>query len=216
MGTSRLNLYNGALVNVLGERALGSLTENRAPRRYLDQAWNNSAVDKLLIAGQWKFARRSVRMDADAGLAPQFGWQYAFARPQDHIRTLEVCADEMFCVPLEAYQEEDQVFVAVVTPFYLAYVSNDPAYGANLGKWPANFVEYAEFWLASKIIASLTGNKTDKAQLDKDVHKALAKAQSTDAMEGPTKYPPPGSWINARMRGRMGSWDRGSRTQLIG
>ncbi len=217
MGTNRLALYNGALVTVLGERALASLSENRAPRRYLDTAWNNGAIDKLLIAGQWIFARRSVRMDADANLAPNFGWTNAFSRPTDYIRALAVCTDEFFQVPFEQYQEEDETFYGALETFYLAYVSNDAAFGADLGKWPPNFVSFAELWLARQIVGSLTGNRTEKAALDKDVAKALTKAQSTDAMEGPTKYPPSGTWVNARLRGRSGGgWDRGNRGSLIG
>lgn len=200
----------------LGERGLASLTENRAPRRYLDTAWTNGAVDKLLSAGQWSFARRAVRMDADTGLVPQFGWQYAFARPDDYLRALAITSDEFFQVPLELYQEEDNVFFSALPTFYLAYVSNDVAFGGDLSKWPPNFVSYAELWLARQILMSLTGNRTDRAQLDKDVRLALTRAQSTDAMEGPTKYPPAGSWVRSRLQGSSTRWDRGSTSRLIG
>lgn len=213
--TTRIDLYNGALL-ALGERQLASLSENRAPRRYLDVAWNDGAVDHILAAGQWTFARRSVRMDADATLEPEFGWQYAFNRPTDYIRALAVCSDEYFSAPFEQYAEEAGVFYAALTPFYLAYVSNAAGFGGNLAKWPANVVEYAKLYLASRILPALTGNRTDKAAFAKDAAKALVRAQSTDAMEGPTKFPPSGTWTNARLRGRTGRWDRGSRTVLIG
>lgn len=214
--TTRIDLYNGALL-ALGERQLASLSENRAPRRYLDVAWNDGAVNFILSAGQWSFARRAVQMNADANLATLFSWQYAFARPTDYIRALAVCTDEFFVVPFEQYQEETGVFYGALQTFYLAYVSNDAAYGSNLAKWPANLAEYAKLYLASRILPALTGNRTDKEAFKKDVAKALVRAQATDAMEGPTKFPPAGSWVNARLRGRAGGgWDRGSRTQLIG
>lgn len=216
MCADRLSLYNGALVSVLGERALASLSEERAARRYLDTVWANQAVDKMLQMGQWKFARRNVRMDSDADLEPDFGWQYAFRRPLDHIRTLELTWDEFFQSPLELYTENATVFYAAIGTFYLGYVSNDVDFGGNLGKWPANFTDFAEHWLAGKIMASLTGNKTDRESLAKLTQKALTRAQSTDAMEGSTRYPPAGTWVISRMRGRVGGWDRGSRTSLIG
>jgi len=212
----RLSLYNGALVSVLGERALASLSEERAARRYLDTVWANGAVDKMLMMGQWKFARRNVRMDYDSNLQPEFGWQFAFSRPNDFIRTLELTWDEFFQSPLELYHEHNEVFYAAIGTFYMGYVSNDAAYGGNLGHWPPNFTEFAEHWLAKHVLASLTGNKTDRLELEQLTQRAMTRAQSTDAMEGATRYPPAGTWVISRMRGRVGGWDRGSRTNLIG
>jgi hypothetical protein len=213
----RLGIYNGAL-RELGERALGSLSESRASRRYLDTAWANGAfVNEVLSHGQWLFARRSLKMEADPNLVPQFGWQFANSRPTDYIRAMQVCSDEFFAVPLESYQEENAVFYTAISVWYLGYISNDTSYGGNLAAWPDNFTNYVEKYLARKILPQLTGNKTDKDQFDKDIHKALTRAQSTDAMEQPTRYPPPGRFVEARMRGRAGGgWDRGSRNQLIG
>jgi hypothetical protein len=219
-GATRLGLYNLALGSVLGERQLASLSENRAPRRYLDVAWNGppGAVTTLLSMGQWRFAQRTVKMDADAGLTTGFGYRYAFAAPTDLVRTTRLCADEFFNVPLETYEEENGIYYAAITPFYLSYVSNDTNYGGDLSKWPPNFVQFAKHWLAEQILASLTGNKTDRAELAKETQTLLTRAQATDAMEQATKYPPSGTWVNARMRGRSsGGWsDRGSRSQLIG
>ena len=41
--SDRLDVYNGALRR-LGSRRLASLTENREPRRVLDDIWNNGAL----------------------------------------------------------------------------------------------------------------------------------------------------------------------------
>lgn len=215
--TDRLSLYSGAL-RELGERALGSLTETRASRRYLDTAWANGGfVNEVLGHGQWLFARRSVKMAADPALVPQFGWQFANSRPSDYIRALQVSADEFYNVPLETYQEENGVFYTSIDTWYLGYVSNDASFGGDLSRWPENFTNYCQKYLARKILPQLTGNRTDKDQFDKELHKALTRAQSTDAMEGPTRYPPPGNFVNARMRGRAGGgWDGGSRNRLTG
>lgn len=220
MGTTRLALYNLALGSVLGERQLASLSENRAPRRYLDVIWNGppGALWTLLTMGQWKFAQRTVKLDADAGLATNFGYKYAFAAPTDLVRTTRLCADEYFNVPLETYEEENGIYYAAITPFYLSYVSMDAGYGGDLSRWPPNFVQFAKHWLAEQILASLTGNKTDRDAVAKDTKTLLTRAQAFDAMEEPTKYPPSGTWVNARLKGRnSGGWgDRGNRSQLIG
>lgn len=219
MGTNRLAIYNLAL-GALGERQLANLSENRAPRRFLDTAWNGppGTVATLLTMGQWKFAQRTVKMDADAGLATGFGYRYAFAAPTDLVRTTRVCADEFFNVPLETYEEENGIYYAAITPFYLSYVSSDASYGGDLSKWPANFVQYAKHWMAEQIVPSLTGNRSDRDALERESKILLTRAQATDAMEQATKYPPSGTWVNARLRGRSsGGWgDRGNRGQLIG
>jgi hypothetical protein len=214
---TRLSLYNAAL-QVLGERQLASLNENRAPRRYLDVAWDGppGAVETLLTMGQWKFAQRTVKMDADSELSTGFGYPYAFAAPTDLARTTRVCADEFFNAPLETYEEENGIFYAAITPFYLSYVSNDETYGGDLSRWSPNFVEYAKHWLAGKILLSLTGNKSDREEIAKEAKALLIRAQATDAMEQATKYPPSGTWVNARIRGRGGWADRGRRDRLIG
>lgn len=214
MGTDRLGLYNRALLN-LGERQLASLSENRAPRRYLDVAWNGDALDKLLIMGQWKFAQRTVRMDADPVLETLFGYTYAFGAPDDLVRTTRVCTDEYFNSPMEQYEEENGVYYASLNPFYLSYVSNDMAFGGDMSRWPPNFCTFAEHWLALQILAALTGNRTDKDALAKDTNRLLLRAQSSDAMEQATKYAPTGSWVKARAGGRAG-WDRGNSSRLIG
>lgn len=214
MSATRLGLYNEALL-ALGERQLASLSENRAPRRYLDVAWNNDALGKLLIAGQWKFAQRTVQMDADAGLSTGFGYPYAFAVPTDLVRTTRVCTDEFLNNPLEAYEEENGLYYASLDRFYLSYVSRDTGYGGDLSRWPPNFVAFAKHWLAAQILPSLTGARTDKEDFAKETRRLHNRAEATDAMEQGTKYPPSGTWVNARLRGR-GGWDRGRRSQLIG
>lgn len=212
----RLGLYNSALLEV-GERALATLSDALPSRRYLDQAWDQQAVDKMLSAGQWRFATRVVRIDASTTQQTQFGHPYVFPIPSDHIRTTALTTDEFFNVPLLNFQIDTGYWYASITPIYVMYVSNDANYGANIAGWPANFSEFASLWLATKILAQLTGNKTDVEALEKRRHKALTMAQSTDAMESPVKFPPAGNFVNARQRGRSGSgYDRGPWNMLYG
>lgn len=212
--TTRLRLYNLALLAV-GERELTALTDDVPARRYLDQAWNNGFTDEVLAAGQWKFARRTQQISRESSVTAEFGHPYAFAIPTDHIRTVAVCADEFFRNPLTDYQVEGGHWLASINPIYVSFVSNAASYGGDLSRWQADVVEYARFLLAQKIVPRLSGNKTDLERLDKKTQRALKDAKSSDAMEGPTAFPPTGSWVRARMRGRTG-YDRGSRTSLIG
>src|SRR5438270_251157 len=77
-----------------GERFLASLTEEREPRRLLDQAWASNAVRACLEMGQWNFAMRTIQIDYDSGVEPGFGYNRAFPKPTDWVNTTGVCEDE--------------------------------------------------------------------------------------------------------------------------
>ena len=214
--TTKLIVFNGAL-RMCGERKLASLTENREPRRLLDDEWADGAVDYCLGLGQWKFARRTVEIASSVSVAPGFGYTKAFDIPSDLIRTVALCSDEYLKVPLLDYTQEQAYWFADVDPLYVTYISNDSNYGGNLSLWPQEFVLTVQSYLATKIVEKLTqDNEKHKKVLQ--LHKMYkADAKSGDAMEGPTAFPPPGSWVSARV-GRAGSGrrDRGSRGSLIG
>jgi hypothetical protein len=82
---------------------------------------------------------------------------------------------------------------------YAKYVSNDPAFGLNLALWPPSFSLYAAAWLAYNIVGRLTNAKVTKDEVQAEMQSRLMKALSMDAMSGPTKFPPPGSWTAARV-----------------
>lgn len=217
MSTDRLGLYNGAL-RECQERKLASLSENREPRRLLDDIWaeGQGLVRAVLQVGQWRFARRTVELSPEPDIETSFGYQNTFAEPDDFVRTCALCSDPMLHSPLLAYQVENGFWYADIDPLYVSYVSSDVAYGGDLTKWPPNFVLYVETHMASLITGRLTGSKADRNDLLKLAEMRKRAALNTDAMESPTQFPPEGSWVSARRGGYASRWDRGSRSRLIG
>ena len=72
---------------------------------------------------------------------------------------------------------------------------------------------YAHF--AYKIIGKLQGSSLEKKhEIEVQRKRALMHAKNLCALTGPTEFPAPGSWINARRRG-VNRRDGGSRTSLI-
>lgn len=212
--TDKLSLYNGAL-RELGERKLGSLVENREPRRVLDSAWDGEAVKTCLAAGLWNFAKNSVQIDYSPSVEPDFGYRRAFDKPENWVRTAAVCEDEYFEVPLLQYQDEGAYWYSDLDTIYVGYIDAGTSFGLDYGKWPINFTRYVEFFLAARVCMSLTQNQTKRDNLERDAEVWLTKAKSSDAMDEPTKFPPPGTWSTARHR-RGGRYDRGSRSRLTG
>lgn len=211
----KLSIYNGALT-VLGERKLASLTENREPRFKLDDVWDNDLIDRVLKMGQWKFAKRTVELEASPSVTPSFGYQFAFDRPSDFIRTIMVAHDEYFDRPLTRYENEASWWFADVETIYVAYVSNDVQWGNDLTLWPPNFTEMVEHYMAMKAGPRISGVDIASDDLAKWFKRWLQEAKATDAMEAPAKFPPKGGWARSRQGFRSGQTDRGNRSQLIG
>ena len=222
-GTTRLQLYNDALL-LCGERFLASLSEDREPRRLLDQVWASNGVNLALEMGQWQFAMRTQQVNYDSDIEPPFGYQYAFDKPTDWILTSAVCSDPYFRQPLLAYADEMSYWFADLQTIYVRFVSNDSSYGGDLTKWPATFCDYAAALFASKIIGKLSGKDAEMQRLlgapgDLDggeLGRRLTIAKSRAAMTQPTQYPAQGSWTRSRYGSRRGTWDRGNPGSLIG
>ena len=221
MTTSRLSLYNDALL-IVGERPLASLTEEREPRRLLDQAWDSGTVFGCLEMAQWNFAMRAVQLDHDPDYSPEFGYRYRFNKPSDWMVTSALCADEFFYDPITAYADELDFWYADADPIYVRFISNDDSYGLNFGMWPSTFTDYVAAAFAGKIVMKLT---SDESRRDYILHPKtgilahrLTVARSRAAMAKPTKFFPQGNWASARRgrgsRGPMG--DGGTSGSLVG
>lgn len=215
---SKLLVFNAALL-LAGERKLASLTENREPRRLLDDVFDGGAVKTCLEAGYWNFATRSIKIESDPSVDPDFGYTRGFAKPADWCRTSAVSANEYFRSPLKDDQFADEAghWWADIDPLYVKIVSNLDAYGGNLGNWTETFARYFEAYLASRIAWKLTRSKDTVDKINDEVERLLKGASAKDAMDSGTSLPPEGSWNRARRgRGSRGRRDGGSRRQLIG
>lgn len=210
--TSKLSIYNNALTRFIGERKLSSLTEAREPRRLLDDVWDSDGVKTCLQEGQFNFAIRTTQMDYDTGIAPDFGYRRAFAKPSDYVRLAGICSDEYFKVPLIHYQDNAGYWFCDLDVIYVRYVSIDTDYGYDFAKWPPNFTRFVEAWFALQIAPRMAGDRT-KMVTEADVEKLLKKAKATDSQEEPPGIKPLGSWSRSRLSSR-GRNDRGSRNSF--
>lgn len=210
MATSRLALYNGAL-RILKERKLTSLSENREPRRLLDDAWGDGsttgAVRYCLEMGQWTFATRTVQIDYSPSVTPSFGFAYAFDQPADLVRPIGLFSDAECTEPLLRYADERRYWYTYLETFYARYVSNHTSYGADVSLWPENFAKLVEACLAKEIAGNLTQGD-DKVRMANAIWEREEKrARSFDAMNKPTAFPPEGGWVRSRR-----SWGHESRS----
>jgi hypothetical protein len=193
----KLEVYNGAL-RLLGQRELQSLSENTDQKRALDQIWN-SATRACLEGGMWNFAIRAIEANDDPSVEPTFGYSYAFKIPNDWMRTTGVYSDILERNPLVDYAFEQGYFYANLTPIYIRFVSSDPQYGMDLGKWSMAFQRYVEANIAASLCGRLGGDTTKQTMLIKLERSLAHAAENKNAMDLPARFPPLGSWSTSRL-----------------
>jgi len=195
-GTSQLSLFNKALRH-LEERKLASLTENREPLRYLNDEYDD-AILFCLHAGLWNHAIRDIMVSADTNLIPQFGFQYAFRKPGDWVRTLAIADNEQMEPLIRRLYDQNQFWYSDITPLYVRYVSSDPDYGRNLSIWPPAFVEYVGCYLAWTCAPRLKQSQEKVDAIEKKLKRSKADALARDAQDLPPGKPPYGTWVQSR------------------
>lgn len=211
---SKIGLFDGALM-ALGQERLVDTGENVKAGRELNAVYSR-VVTECLSAGSWNFAMETIEATADTGVAPDFGYTEVFAKPSDWVRTIAVSGDENFAYPLLEYYDDANFWSAPLSPIYVRYVSNDTGLGFALTRWSPKFTRFVELEMADRVCMALTQNNALREEVAKLRDKARKEALNQDAMnEVNPKFPPPGSWTQAR-GGRSSGRDRGSRGSLIG
>lgn len=198
MATDKLSIYNNALLHC-GSESLRELTENREPRRKLDQVWADGRfVRSCLELGDWNHAIKTIRLDYDPSVEPDFGYRYAFEKPEDWVRTVALSASEDFRPPLQDYDDEAGFWWASVDKLFIKHVSDDEDYGLDYSKWAESFTEFVEYRLAVRVFKRLTAASADFDELKKDARRALMNARGKDSRNQPAVKQQGGSWAKAR------------------
>ena len=199
--TTKILVYNQAL-RLMGERRLTSVTEARDARYHLDDAYSEG-LGYCLEQGFWNFAMRAAQLDASAVVEPSFGYEHAFTKPSDWVRTYALSSSENLTPPLLNYNDEAGYWYSNVDPIFIKYVSNDSSYGADLALWPETYALYVSCRLAVMTAPSIC--KASESKMDELLtreKRARVDARSKDAMNEPPSFPPQGSWAQARGGGR--------------
>lgn len=212
----KLDLYNAALIEI-GEGTIASTSEARKPRYVIDAIYDE-VLEDCLEAGDWNFAIREIKADADTAVTPAFGFTEVFAKPSDWVRTVGLSANENYWPPLADHQYNDAVgyWSANFTPIYIKYVSNGASYGLGLTIWPRSFTRFVEVALADRIVNAITQNASDKERLEKvTLPRAKRDALNKDSMNEGMKFHRVSTW-NAARSGGMARRERGNPSSFTG
>lgn len=195
-GASQLGCYQKAL-RWLEERPLVNLNENRESLRLLNAEWSDALL-YILAQGYWKIAIRTTQGIASTELTPNFGYLYAFPKPDDWVATYQVADNEVFQPLLRDFDDANGVWYCNVSLAYFKYVSSDPNYGLNLAMWTPGMVEYLAAYLAKLCCPRLKQSQDKIDRIEKIEKKARSVALSRDAMDLPPGQMPYGTWVQAR------------------
>lgn len=199
---TKLELYNKALGH-LGPGRLANLKEERGDRYELDAAYAG-CCRYMMEQGMWKWALRTMRLDADTDLAPLFGLPNAYTLPDDYVRMRLCCIDERQDIEDKSFTIENDILYSDFSTLYVTIVSNDSAFGMDLGRWPEAFSNAfgAEFAYESGLPITKSGSAKDGLEQKKRL--MLTEAKTKDALDERVKFKPPGSWGQSRFRGSRG------------
>lgn len=196
---SRLSIYKSALRYLGNAASLSSLTEASPSRRALDDVWQE-AGEYLLAKGLWNFAIRTAQLSEDEDVEPLFGYQYAFSKPTDWVRTASISTDPTFQDGFEDFEDEAGYWYADSDTLYVRYISNDTDYGWNVGAWREPFAQAFACYLAFQCGLPLSSDKSNRNDLFNLFKSLLTEAKTLDAVDERVARSPAGRLVKSRLR----------------
>tara|TARA_R100000951_G_scaffold106876_1_gene101774 strand:+ start:5869 stop:7677 length:1809 start_codon:yes stop_codon:yes gene_type:complete len=195
-----LLLYNATL-EICGLDPILSAEDDSARRRAIDDAVNNKAVLSVLSLVTWNQAWKSVKLEADPDLDPEWGLSYVFAVPSDMERIDMVAGGEHFTRPVP-YHREGDYFYADIDVLWIRYTSTDTV--SSPGSWPTYFWNLVSAELARRI-SKKVALQIDRADVADTYKEYKYEAMSTDIQRNPPRVLAQGDWTENRFRGRRNS-----------
>lgn len=201
---TQLALYNQAL-RLVGETQLTSLTQSRPERYALDAVWNEDPIKQMLEEAQWTFATRTLEWNYDSSVTTDYGFQYAFTKPSNYVRSVAICSDEFFSEPLVNFSDENNYWFCDYETIYIKYVSDGDQFGRDYSLWPELFRNCVALKMAKELAYSLTKSESLTDRLNREHKQYIKDAKSLDAMNQPTRFMPAGGWTRSRRSSRNSS-----------
>lgn len=159
----------------------------------------DNVADQNLKLHAWGFAQKFAILE-EARSTPAFGYPYAYLKPADCVRIIDVRQDNDLRAPRARMSPEGALVFTTARPCYARYVWRclDPQY------WPADFTDAVACHIACEI-AGLSGEKIALVpQLYQLYTVSVSKAMANDAREVTDRVPLDESLYRARSQGQQG------------
>lgn len=179
MAIDKLGIYNNAL-QIIGERRLSSLTEDRKPRHELDAAYNLDAVDYCLEVVAPAFARKVAVLNSPA-TSSTHTLTNTHTLPSDYVTTVGMFLDSELDQPIDRFIREGDTVSCDYSTVYLHYISN----GYDISIWDSSFARVVAAYLAREITGSINAKmyETADAVFNQRVEAAKALVVEKDGID---------------------------------
>lgn len=192
---TQLEIFNGAL-RILETGLISDVNDQTEVGRILRDTWN-SKVKLAFESYTWNFA--AARAQLQQVPAPLFGYQFAYSKPSDWVRTLQVNQTGMKHDFLSNWVDEDGKILADAEQLFMRYISRNKI--TAIGSWPATFSEYMN-WELAEGSTKLNTAADVRRKIDTWLPKKQAIAQNFDSQNDPPPQRAAGRWASAHFGGR--------------
>ena len=189
-----MKVYNTSL-ELCGLDPIISADDDSERRRAIDQAINNDAVQSVLSLVPWNQAWKTVKLDSDPDIEPEWGMKEVFLVPPDMERVDMVSASEYFVAPVKYYRE-GSYFFADVTELWLRYTST--ATVSTPSAWPTYFRNLVCAEIARRLASNPKSEVRDPAAVQDMYREYKREAMSTDVQRNPPRKISAGDWASSR------------------
>lgn len=190
------DIVNIALRRVGADR-ISNLTQDATKEARIGRDLYDEARRDLLSLHAWNFSIKRAQLTASL-TPPTFGWDYAYALPEDFIRVVSAHPhdDDESTVPyrLEFQASDDRVLLTNSNQLYLRYVFDLE----DVNVFSASFRDVLSWRLARDFAAGLSKSTSAAELADGQYRRTLARAKSIDGIEDFPERMADGSWLDAR------------------
>jgi len=183
MAATQLGLYNDALL-LLGQRQLSGLTEEREPRRRLDDIWGIEALEFCLEVSKPLFARETNTLSSPT-TSSEHGLDSVHSLPSDYLSMVAVYSDDKLDQPLNRFIIENRTVACEFSTIYVRFVSSTLA--TTYASWTPSFTKVVAAYLARELAERISPLKY--ADMDATFQERVQVVLGEAAAKEPTKRP---------------------------
>lgn len=199
MATSKLQIYNSALIKV-GDETISAVSDSNKRARLTNEQYDKCRKE-VLSAHPWNFALKRAQLSQDA-TAPAFGYSYRYTLPADNLRIWRVwnSANDSEDSEIMDWKVENGYVLTDEEAVYALYIYDCQ----DVTLFEAKFEETLALRLAADVCEALTQRRT-KAQDLMNAYKTWeAEARSMDGQVGSPLPVIEGDWLSHRVESDWG------------
>lgn len=194
MATTKLEIYNSALIK-MGEETIASTSASNKRARLVNEQYDKCRRE-VLRAHPWNFALKRAELAADAS-PPAFGYDNRFPVPSDLLRPWKCwnSGNDDLDPEIEKWKEENGYILTDESQLFIQYIYNCQ----DVTLFDAQFEEVLALRLAGDTCYAITQSRSRANDLIAAYQRWEALARSSDGQTGTPDVVLEGEWTRGRI-----------------